>query len=304
MGCVKSLQNHTPAGRGTENIIKLVDFMRGIAMSRTFWAVWAACAALSGAAMAETTPTFSKDVAPILYKNCASCHRPGDIAPMSLLTYEQARPWAKSIREKVSLGLMPPWHATQPRGTFLERPAAERCRQRDADPLGRARARRRATPRICRRCRSSPKAGRSARPTWCSPWRSRTKCRRHGHHRVSVLQDPHEFHGRQMGAGDRSAARRAQRGASHSGVLPGAGRAAALAGVTCRFCRGRSMLAQTGQFRAAAAARQGPGTLIATTAPGTNAMVFAPGTAMRDQGRRDADAASPLHRQRQGRHRP
>jgi hypothetical protein len=66
-----------------------------------------------------SSPTFSKDVAPILYKNCASCHRPGDIAPMPLLTYEQVRPWAKSIREKVSLGQMPPWHATQPRGTFL-----------------------------------------------------------------------------------------------------------------------------------------------------------------------------------------
>src|SRR5262245_6984796 len=64
------------------------------------------------------TPTFSKEVAPILFKNCASCHRPGDIAPMSLLTYENARPWAKSIREKVMLGDMPPWHATQPHGTF------------------------------------------------------------------------------------------------------------------------------------------------------------------------------------------
>jgi hypothetical protein len=63
-------------------------------------------------------PTFSKDVAPIVYKNCASCHRPGDIAPMSLLTYDQVRPWAKSIREKVSLGQMPPWHSTDPRGTF------------------------------------------------------------------------------------------------------------------------------------------------------------------------------------------
>ena len=48
------------------------------------------------------TPTFTKDVAPILFKNCASCHRPGDIAPMPLLTYENARPWAKSIREKIS----------------------------------------------------------------------------------------------------------------------------------------------------------------------------------------------------------
>jgi hypothetical protein len=41
---------------------------------------------------AETIPTFSSDVAPILYKNCAACHRPGEIAPMSLLTYEQTRP--------------------------------------------------------------------------------------------------------------------------------------------------------------------------------------------------------------------
>ena len=67
---------------------------------------------------ADAIPTYSADVAPILYKNCASCHRPNDIAPMPLLTYEQTRPWAKSIREKVSLGLMPPWHATEARGTF------------------------------------------------------------------------------------------------------------------------------------------------------------------------------------------
>src|SRR5579864_4312136 len=63
-------------------------------------------------------PTFSKDVAPILYKECAGCHRPGEIAPMSLLTYAEARPWARAIREKVSLGQMPPWHADAPRGTF------------------------------------------------------------------------------------------------------------------------------------------------------------------------------------------
>ncbi len=63
-------------------------------------------------------PTFSKDVAPILFKHCASCHRPGDIAPMSLLSYENARPWAKAIREQVATGQMPPWHAVAPHGTF------------------------------------------------------------------------------------------------------------------------------------------------------------------------------------------
>jgi hypothetical protein len=69
-------------------------------------------------AHAASASTFSRDVAPILYKHCASCHRPGDIAPMPLLTYEQTRPWAKSIREKVALGQMPPWHAAEPIGTF------------------------------------------------------------------------------------------------------------------------------------------------------------------------------------------
>src|SRR5712692_5546475 len=74
----------------------------------------------TGSQAPSSTPvTFNKDVLPILQRNCQTCHRPGDIAPMPLLTYEQVRPWAKSIREKVSLGQMPPWHATQPRGTFL-----------------------------------------------------------------------------------------------------------------------------------------------------------------------------------------
>lgn len=50
----------------------------------------------------ENAPTFSKDVAPILFKDCAGCHRPGEIAPMSLMTYEQARPWARAIAKEVS----------------------------------------------------------------------------------------------------------------------------------------------------------------------------------------------------------
>jgi hypothetical protein len=63
-------------------------------------------------------PTFSKDVAPNLYKNCTGCHRPGEIAPMSLLTYDDARPWAKAIRDEVSEGNMPPWHADPKVGHF------------------------------------------------------------------------------------------------------------------------------------------------------------------------------------------
>ena len=64
------------------------------------------------------TPTFTKDVAPILYKNCTGCHRPGEIGPMSLLTYDDVRPRAKDIRDKVADGVMPPWHADKSHGKF------------------------------------------------------------------------------------------------------------------------------------------------------------------------------------------
>ena len=60
-------------------------------------------------AKAPAPVTFAKDVAPILQQNCQVCHRPGSMAPMSLLTYEQARPWAKSIKQKVIAREMPPW---------------------------------------------------------------------------------------------------------------------------------------------------------------------------------------------------
>ena len=54
--------------------------------------------------------TFTKDVAPILQKSCQNCHRPGSVAPMSLLTYEETRPWARSIQARVAAREMPPWH--------------------------------------------------------------------------------------------------------------------------------------------------------------------------------------------------
>jgi len=63
--------------------------------------------------------TFSKDVLPILQKNCQSCHRPGQVAPMSLLTYSDTRPWAKAIKEYVSLRKMPPWSANPQYGHFI-----------------------------------------------------------------------------------------------------------------------------------------------------------------------------------------
>ena len=65
---------------------------------------------LPSSASAQQAPTFTKDVAPILQRSCQNCHRPGSIAPMSLLTYEDVRPWARSIRNRVSKREMPPWH--------------------------------------------------------------------------------------------------------------------------------------------------------------------------------------------------
>ena len=78
------------------------------------------CGAGQGASsIAPDVPTFSRDVAPVLYRNCTNCHRPGEIAPMSLLTYEDARPWAKSIGRQVSTSAMPPWHGESAHREFL-----------------------------------------------------------------------------------------------------------------------------------------------------------------------------------------
>ena len=62
--------------------------------------------------------TFNKDVLPILQKNCQTCHRPGEIAPMSFLTYEDARPWAKAMKAAVVSRQMPPWFADPSYGHF------------------------------------------------------------------------------------------------------------------------------------------------------------------------------------------
>ena len=63
--------------------------------------------------------TYATDVAPVLYKHCTTCHRPGEIGPMSLLTYEEVRPWARAIKDNVVKGTMPPWHADPAHGTWL-----------------------------------------------------------------------------------------------------------------------------------------------------------------------------------------
>jgi len=73
---------------------------------------------LASAAAFAATPTFNRDVLPILQQNCQECHRPGEIAPMSLLTYQDARPWAKAIKAAVVSQKMPPWFADPKVGHF------------------------------------------------------------------------------------------------------------------------------------------------------------------------------------------
>lgn len=69
---------------------------------------------------ANRRPTFTRDVLPILQENCQTCHRPGQIGPMSLLTYEETRPWAKAIRNEVAQRNMPPFPAAGPHGFFQD----------------------------------------------------------------------------------------------------------------------------------------------------------------------------------------
>src|SRR5216110_3977469 len=76
--------------------------------------------------------TFYKDVVPILQKNCQTCHRPGQIAPMSLLTYKEARPWAKAIKLRVVAREMPPWFADPQHGSFANDRSLE---QTDIDTI-------------------------------------------------------------------------------------------------------------------------------------------------------------------------
>ena len=80
---------------------------------RSLWMVGLVMAVAVPTLAADTPArpvTFSKDVAPIFQAKCQECHQPNSIAPMSLITYQEARPWARSIKERVATRQMPPWH--------------------------------------------------------------------------------------------------------------------------------------------------------------------------------------------------
>jgi hypothetical protein len=75
---------------------------------------------LSAADISTSSPlTFNKDVLPILQRNCQICHRPGQVAPMSFLTYQNVRPWAKAMKAAIASRKMPPWFADSHYGPYL-----------------------------------------------------------------------------------------------------------------------------------------------------------------------------------------
>src|SRR3954470_21644655 len=84
--------------------------------------LWAASMMITTAAIAadvsSASVTFNKDVLPILQDKCQGCHRPGQVAPMSFLTYREARPWAKAMKAAVASKKMPPWFADSNYGHF------------------------------------------------------------------------------------------------------------------------------------------------------------------------------------------
>ena len=81
------------------------------------------CLLLSAFPAMGEPPTYSRDVAPIIFENCVSCHREGEIAPMSLSNYQETRPWARSIKRYVSNRTMPPWFANPAHGEFTNNPS-------------------------------------------------------------------------------------------------------------------------------------------------------------------------------------
>jgi hypothetical protein len=219
------------------------------------------------------TPTFSKDVAPILFKNCVSCHRPGDIAPMSLLTYENARPWAKSIREKVAVGTMPPWHATQAHGIFSN---DRRLTDREKDTL------------IRWADAGAPKGDPKDLPPvpkFAEGWEIGTP--------DAIISMPREFEVKESGTiayqfFEAPTNFTEDKWIQAIEVRPGARSVVHHVLVFCRepgarptppFAQVVPNLGGFGHGRNAEHAL--PGALIATTAPGTNAMIFKPGSAMR-----------------------
>jgi mono/diheme cytochrome c family protein len=223
------------------------------------------------------TPTFTRDVAPVMFTNCSGCHRPGGIGPMPLLTYEHATSYASEIRDVVARRAMPPWHADAPHGTF-----ANDRRLADAD-----------RDAILRWVDAGTPLGNPSDlpppPVFSGSWTIGTP--------DVVASMPRDFEVPAQGEV------RYQYFEVPSGltedtwvqaieILPGARDVvhhvlvyAREPGVTSRppAIRQRADTASTGarQGRASSGGGRSLGALVATTAPGTNAITFPEGTALR-----------------------
>ena len=135
-------------------------------------AVSALTATTANAQSTPETVTFAKHIAPILQRSCQNCHRPDGVAPMSLVTYEDVRPWARSIKTRTSIGpkagVMPPWYIEKNIGiqAYKNDPSLSPSEIRSL-PNGPTAVRRAATTPTCRSPASSRTrtCGRSARPT-------------------------------------------------------------------------------------------------------------------------------------------
>ena len=185
-------------------------------------------------------PTFYKDVLPILQNHCQECHRPGEIAPMALMTYQQTRPWAKAIKTNALEGKMPPWPADPHFGKFANDRSLIAGGARYAGCMGRfgrggrPQIRRSSAEAFGRRLEYSP-AGRRADNAGSFQHSGQ------GNDRVSIRHHPQRIHRRQMDAGGGSAALESSRGASRGGVPARAGFAMAGGGENRSRVRARSV---------------------------------------------------------------
>src|ERR1044072_4253509 len=89
----------------------------GIVGALAGWSAVSSRTASAGASV-PANPTFTRDILPIVQRACQDCHRPGQMAPFSLMDYESARPWARSIKDKVVSRYRPPWHLDRPIGEY------------------------------------------------------------------------------------------------------------------------------------------------------------------------------------------
>src|SRR5262245_6907135 len=94
-------------------------------MNKRFWlaGLLLGSYAFGAETLTAQSVTFNKDVLPILQRNCQTCHRPNNIAPMSFLSYETTRPWAKAMKAAVVSRKMPPWSADPQYGHFANDPS-------------------------------------------------------------------------------------------------------------------------------------------------------------------------------------